>query len=939
MIAMLMLADGTARAQTGSVAEAENEADSVLSLFGLNREAFIVDRVWVQDDTFLLSTVEEALSSPFAALQVSRKFADSVPSSVNESRKLSGMMSLTDAVCPVFVCADIDSQLAYAPSTTDQVFQPILSAFALAEGYRKQAFDSLSGDQKQALIMAAPLWFEDEDNLADDTLKGQLFRAYGVDVDTTQPVDSDSVLTLLALVNRNALAAAAYAFARGIEETAKIWETQTPPVPATPLRQLDVEGEILAYQETPFGIFVMGGMGKNTYRGDFALVIDLGGDDVYLEHCAAAVAGIGNSLAAIIDMGGNDSYESNGPASQACGVMGIGAILDRAGNDVYRSGMFSQASAFCGVAILFDESGDDIYRSGIFSQGAAVCGLALLCDGDGQDIYNTNGYGQGFASTFGIGALVDGGGNDTYRAGGTIKHEPLRPEDYRSMSQGFAMGARPRGGGGLAMLHDKSGNDFYDAEIYAQGVGYWYSLGYLLDESGNDTYNATQYSQGAGIHLAAGVLEDRAGDDRYGSRFGPGQGAAHDLSVGVLYEHSGDDQYTISGGQGVAITNSAAIFLDARGNDTYTTTETELGQGGVREARGFGNLALFVDGEGHDNYTGLQGADSTVWSRSAYGIALDVPLDLVTPREAPVEVTLAPEDTQRTVEQIFHDAALWEVTDNREKVRRGRLALIAKGMEAVHWVAANKLGTTSGLERRAIIELYKEYPDSAKPLLLEALDSGSYDTRRNVLALFAEMKTAGITELLLDKLHRPGFENLRPALLSTLGDIGDTLAAPMIVHYTTSEVERERIAALNALGNLHYPPAYDAILDALQDELYTVRSAAIYAVSGQKSDIIPALEARFESRETTELEGLMLSVAVLADRWSADEKAKKSIKRLEPLVRRFLEHPNPRVKGAAIVAAASVLPEKSFRKIANKYSESNDLVIRARLSQANTKFQ
>ncbi len=46
-----------------------------------------------------------------------------------------------------------------------------------------------------------------------------------------------------------------------------------------------------------------------------------------------------------------------------------------------------------------------------------------------------------------------------------------------------------------------------------------------------------------------------------------------------------------------------------------------------------------------------------------------------------------------------------KVTDNREKVRRGRKGLIANGMDAVRWVAENKLNTASGLERRVLVSL------------------------------------------------------------------------------------------------------------------------------------------------------------------------------------------------------------------------------------------
>jgi len=389
----------------------------------------------------------------------------------------------------------------------------------------------------------------------------------------------------------------------------------------------------------------------------------------------------------------------------------------------------------------------------------------------------------------------------------------------------------------------------------------------------------------------------------------------------------------------MAITNSAAVFLDAAGNDSYSTTEESFSPGGARPARGFGNLALFVDGEGRDSYSGPLGRDSTVWSRSIYGMGYDAPLDVERPREAAIEITLAPEDTQRTIEEIFDDAALWEVTDNREKVRRARMALIALGTRAVAWVAENKLDTRSGLERRAIIELFEEYPDSSLPHLKSAFENGNKDTRKNVLVLFGKLKPTSVTELLLDKLHDNEFTTLRPSILSVLGDIGDTTAAPMIVHFATSKIERERIASVRALGNLKHPPAYDAIFERLSDEPFTVRSAAAFAIAAQDEQVLPAIESRVEMREIESLEGMMLAVGMLAHRWSADEGLQKSVRKLMPIVRRYLEHPSPRVLGAAIVAASEVMNEKSFRKVQKRFSKSDEPVVRARLSQAALKYQ
>ncbi|MBU1984307.1 hypothetical protein KJ815_07850, partial [bacterium] len=694
------------------------DLDSALSYIGMTRADFISERCWADDDTFLLPRVREALESPLSAYTICKEFAAAVPGSVSEAGQISNMFEFLSANCPEAVCRDIDAQLAAARPTSQNPFEPMLSAFALAEGYRAQAFSRFTPQQQQTLILAAPLWFEDETTARDDSLKGMLQRAFGVAADTSQAVTSDSVLTLLALVNRDALAAASYAFARGLAMTVRAW--QGVPTPFQTTMQPGVEGLVIASRQTAFGVFVLGGRGPNTYTGNFALIIDLGGDDRYLGRTGSAIGGIGHSVSAVIDFSGNDLYASERVADQGCGVMGLGALVDLAGNDFYRGGAFSQAASFCGCGLLFDGGGDDTYRAGPFAQAAAVCGVSVLCDGGGRDIYDVASFGQAFASTFGAAALIEISGNDVYRAGGVDLHEPLRPEDYRSFGQGFAIGARPRGGGGLAVLQDLAGNDFYNAEIYAQGVAYWYSLAGLLDRAGNDVYNATQYVQGAGIHLAAGILEDEAGDDRYASRFGPGQGGAHDLSIGLLYDHDGDDQYIISGGQGVAITNSAALMLDESGNDTYSTTELELGQGGVREAREFGNLGVFVDAEGHDTYNVPDHQDSSVWRAGLYGIGFDAPRISERPREIPVEVELVPADTLQTVEELFRDASLWEVTDNRERVRRARLALVAKGPAAVRWVGENKLNTNDGLERRAIVELCQAYPDAAAPYLFAA---------------------------------------------------------------------------------------------------------------------------------------------------------------------------------------------------------------------------
>ena len=907
--------------------------DSALALLGLTTQDMISDRAWAEDDTFLLPQIRTALTSPTEAYRIGHEFVSSVPTALSETKSVGRMTAFTGARIPQYVFDDIDAQLEAAKPTDQDLFEPFLSAFALAEGYRAQAFANLSADEQRALLLAAPLWFQDEDIAADDTLKGALYRAFGATVDTTQKVDEDSVLTLISRVNRDALAAATYAFARGLTVGVERW--QNVPERKEAISVEGVEGGCTEVRDTPYGRFVIGGTGANVYRGNFALIIDLGGDDRYYNRVGAGVATLGNPVSAVVDLGGNDSYISGMMADQACGVLGLGGLVDVGGNDVYRTGAFSQGASFCGAAFFFDRAGDDFYQAGLFAQSGAVCGVSAFVDESGRDTYDAYHSCQAFASTWGAAGLVDGQGNDVYRAGGYVTHAPLRPEDYRSFAQGFAIGFRPRAGGGFALLRDKEGNDFYDAEIYAQGVGYWYSLGMLLDEAGNDAYDATQYVQGAGIHLAAGVMEDLSGDDRYGSRFGPGQGGAHDLAVALMYDHSGDDQYTISGGQAMAINNSAAIFCDGAGNDHYNVTEMELGQGGVNVSRGFGSIAVFADAEGKDTYRGSQEADSLFWVRSLYAIGYDAPLDSVRPREVAPEVELHAEDTLRTIEDLFHDAALWEVTDNREKVKRARLALAAKGLPAVQWVGQNKLASLESLERRAMTELFKEYPDAAAPYLYAALDTTQRAMRRNAIGILGEMKYKPASPRLASKVGNVSYEHVRPSILAVLGDLQDPAAILVLREYAKSRNERERIASVSSLGKLTDERAYDAIFEALRDSAYTVRSAAMMAVAAQGVEIVPRLNMELQSRDPEYLESVLLAMVPLAQRWQGDEQLKPRVKDVAGIARKYLEHPVPRVQGAALVAAAASMDKAAFQKTTAKFSAKSNPYLMARQRQAN----
>ncbi len=307
----------------------------------------------------------------------------------------------------------------------------------------------------------------------------------------------------------------------------------------------------------------------NVYEDDIALLIDVGGNDIYRNNaggsrinaidppnftatpCAlvdAAGARVGVSAAgALIDLGGNDRYE---PA-RGCGVNGGGNT---------------------GAGFLFDAAGDDIY----VAPDEPSCDFAGLGIGRGSCGANGGGY-------RGIGFLMDLSGHDTYR--GTI-------------------GGVNGGGyvGGQGYLFDLDGNDRYEAQSAGtNGGAHVLATGLLIDLRGNDDYSATSAGTNGGGDGAAGLLVDMAGDDRYvATRSGTNGGGA--AALGPTMAQLGGSPDDVLPGRGA--------LLDASGNDLYMATRDGANGGGVRRSVG-----LLLDGGGTDIYIdseGGTGADQRV---------------------------------------------------------------------------------------------------------------------------------------------------------------------------------------------------------------------------------------------------------------------------------------------------------------------------------------
>jgi hypothetical protein len=327
-----------------------------------------------------------------------------------------------------------------------------------------------------------------------------------------------------------------------------------------------------AERDSPLGRIVIGSRGPDRHGPGAALIVDPRGDDVY-ERAPA----IGGAVSVVIDLDGDDAYTGSDVA-----VRSLSALVDVSGNDRYAMSGPGLGAAVAGISVLMDYQGNDTYDGRFFAEGAAALGLGVLIDAAGSDRYKVEAFGQGYAFTAGLGLLWDRSGNDTYAAGGL-------PDAWKrgggvAFAQGAAAGDRTPLGGGIGILRDEAGDDRYDAQMFAQGVGYYYALGVLWDGGGRDVYHAVRYAQGNGVHEALGVLRDESGDDRYELAVGVGQGMGLDIAAGLLYDLEGDDAYEAgSFAQGAATANGVGLLIDRAGANRYSISSADTHSWGTAE--------------------------------------------------------------------------------------------------------------------------------------------------------------------------------------------------------------------------------------------------------------------------------------------------------------------------------------------------------------------
>ncbi len=417
------------------------------------------------------------------------------------------------------------------------------------------------------------------------------------------------------------------------------------PKAAEPVAMPGVAGTIDRVIQTPQGKVVIGGAGKNAYNldemGDVVMVIDVGGDDVYVEGSLSAT----RPMLVVVDLEGNDIYRGVKPGIQGGAVLGVSVLMDAKGNDVYDAKDVAQGACVGGVGVLIDNAGDDTYKGIKRVQGSALAGVGLLVDRAGNDAFRGALFAQGVGGPLGMGVLDDVAGADTYYGGGLFLDGYDDSPGYDGFSQGCGYAPRGIANGGLGVLLDGGGDDTYESDYFSMASGYWFAAGFSRDFGGNDKrFGATRlaydggprkesrfmrYGVCFGCHYALGFMFDDAGDDFYGGTMA-GHGFAWDFSQGVLCDFGGNDVYDADGAnmQGVAQQAGFGMLLDVSGKDSYKASGSCQGYGNPKveyhkELSEGGNFSFLVDWSGEDTYSSGAKNDTITEQGSATGFVID----------------------------------------------------------------------------------------------------------------------------------------------------------------------------------------------------------------------------------------------------------------------------------------------------------------------------
>ncbi|MFP4458313.1 MAG: HEAT repeat domain-containing protein [Candidatus Zixiibacteriota bacterium] len=275
------------------------------------------------------------------------------------------------------------------------------------------------------------------------------------------------------------------------------------------------------------------------------------------------------------------------------------------------------------------------------------------------------------------------------------------------------------------------------------------------------------------------------------------------------------------------------------------------------------------------------------------------------------------------IEQLYKNAAKWEVGNARKTVKAAREELIERGEEALDYIFFEKYAYTGGLEDRATKATIKALLDEAEWRIYDCLG----DNPRGYLATSARyignFKLEDGYDSLLAMLEDTTEDRrkIRNTVIRAIGDFGNPDAAPKLHQFLEDTLEYTRITAAVALGKLKNPKSIEHLIEHLDDSLFTVRQAITLALPKFGKDALKRLDKRYKN---TYNEKIKLECIRIISRFNDDDLRKKVFR----ILRRKSRSDDRRLKGHALLGMKKLRPDKVDRKFRKEIEKENDPFIK-----------
>lgn len=347
---------------------------------------------------------------------------------------------------------------------------------------------------------------------------------------------------------------------------------------------------------------------STTYTADYAVQLDVGGDDTYRNNAGGSnLDGGGCTLeeaagaAMLVDLAGDDVYGGEGHR-RGCGAnggayTGAGLLVDASGSDRFvAAGAGTNGGGLAqGLGLLVSVGGDDVFDAYSFgTNGGGNEALGALVSTNGLDTYDGGSLGSNGAATgSGVGVLVDGGGADVYEAGII---------GANGAGDGYILGT------GIGQLVDLGDRDDVYLSSGGNGGGSRKGVGFLFDGGGSDRFLAHAFgTNGGGQAQGVGLLVSAGGGDTFEGDYNAVNGGATSQGVGLLVNLGSDSTYGIHaedsvvkpgtrGFNGGAADGGVALLVDG-GASTFEATSWAVNGGATNDG-----VSLVLSGDGADTF-------------------------------------------------------------------------------------------------------------------------------------------------------------------------------------------------------------------------------------------------------------------------------------------------------------------------------------------------